>query len=64
MATESCTTGGTIARLKDIAGVTVDDKTVKVLDDLAKSRNALQHYGLTDNSRAVEARAAKVLDFG
>jgi hypothetical protein len=60
---DSCTTTGAIARLKDIAGVTVSDKSSKSLAILSKWRNALQHYGLTANARAVETRAAQVLDF-
>lgn len=59
---ESCTTNGAIARLKDIVGISLPEQDGKSLEILAKSRNALQHYGLTDNARAVEARAAKVLD--
>ncbi|MEW2417555.1 hypothetical protein AB0953_28090 [Streptomyces sp. NPDC046866] len=59
----SCGIKETIARLKDIARVNIDDKAVAHLADLTKDRNALQHYGLTHNARAVESRAAKVLDF-
>ncbi|MCP9991177.1 hypothetical protein LUX09_12815 [Streptomyces albogriseolus] len=60
---ESCTTNGAIARLKDIAGVTVDDRAAKSLAVLSRWRNALQHYGLKVNARAVDTRAAQVLDF-
>ncbi len=60
---DSCTTTGAIARLKDIAGVTVDDKSAKSLAILSKWRNALQHYGLKAPAPAVETRAAQVLDF-
>ncbi|MFE1384223.1 CHY zinc finger protein [Streptomyces sp. NPDC058740] len=60
---ESCTTTAALARLKEIAGVAVDDKAAKSLAILAKWRNALQHYGLKAQSRAVEARAVQVLDF-
>ncbi|MFF1717580.1 hypothetical protein [Streptomyces sviceus] len=60
---ESCTTTAAIARLQDIAGVTVNDKSAKSLAILSKWRNALQHYGLKVNARAVETRAAQVLDF-
>ncbi|MGW4509225.1 hypothetical protein ACWENO_31755 [Streptomyces sp. NPDC004436] len=56
---DSCSTAGTIDRLRDIAGVPLDETAIKAL---TKSRNALQHYGLTDKAHAVEARAAKVLD--
>ncbi|GHG50344.1 hypothetical protein [Streptomyces griseocarneus] len=60
---ESCTTDAAVDRLKHIAGIPIDDKAGKALKVLAKSRNALQHYGLTAPARAVEARAAEVLDF-
>ncbi|MFI8265308.1 hypothetical protein [Streptomyces sp. NPDC085665] len=60
---DSCTTEGTIARLQGIAGVVIDDKTVGYVKDLIKSRNALQHYGLTYSARSVESHAVKVLDF-
>ncbi|MFP1628870.1 hypothetical protein ACLB9X_27685 [Streptomyces sp. 5K101] len=60
---ESCTTAAALARLKDIAGVAVDDKSAKSLAILSKWRNAIQHYGLKTQARAVEARAAQVLDF-
>ncbi|MBZ9644494.1 hypothetical protein [Streptomyces sp. PSKA30] len=60
---ESCTTTGAVARLKDIADVTISDKSAKSLAILSKWRNALQHYGLKANARAVETRAAQVLDF-
>ncbi|UQI49765.1 hypothetical protein M1P56_35225 (plasmid) [Streptomyces sp. HU2014] len=60
---ESCTTDAALDRLRNIAGVRIDDKTAASLKSLAKSRNALQHYGLTAPARAVEARAAEVLDF-
>ncbi|MFG2563348.1 hypothetical protein [Streptomyces sp. NPDC048496] len=60
---DSCTTTGAIVRLKDIADVTVSDKSAKSLAILSKRRNALQHYGLKANAHAVETRAAQVLDF-
>ncbi|MEU1516185.1 hypothetical protein ABZ490_29295 [Streptomyces sp. NPDC005811] len=60
---ESCGTDATVERLRDIAGVTIDRKDVEALKDLARDRNALQHYGLTHNAHAVEARAGRVLDF-
>ncbi|GAA4297112.1 hypothetical protein GCM10023086_11120 [Streptomyces venetus] len=59
----SCTTEAAIDRLRNIAGVDVDDKSAAALKKLAETRNALQHYGLTWPARAVEARAADVLDF-
>ncbi|WP_166028973.1 hypothetical protein [Streptomyces chilikensis] len=60
---ESCNTTVTIARLRQIADVEIDEKSIKAIDVLAKSRNALQHFGLSTPARAIEARAAQVLDF-
>lgn len=60
---ESCTTHAAVDRLRNVADVEVDDKSAAALKLLAKDRNALQHYGLTVPARAVEARAAEVLDF-
>ncbi|MBP0460472.1 hypothetical protein [Streptomyces montanisoli] len=60
---DSCTTATAVKRLRNIAGVTISEKDARALKDLAETRNALQHYGLTHNARALEARAAKVLDF-
>ncbi|MCX4458514.1 hypothetical protein OOK58_42130 [Streptomyces sp. NBC_01728] len=60
---ESCTTGDAVKRLRNIAGVTIHPKESDALDALAKDRNALQHFGLTHNAGAVEARAGEVLDF-
>ncbi|GGV62973.1 hypothetical protein GCM10010277_68720 [Streptomyces longisporoflavus] len=59
----SCTTEAAVERLRNVAGVAVNDKGARALDALAKTRNSLQHYGLTMPARAVEARAAEVLDF-
>ncbi|MGW7369762.1 hypothetical protein ACWGI8_41660 [Streptomyces sp. NPDC054841] len=60
---ESCTTDAAVERLRRIVGIAIDDKDHRALKDLAKDRNALQHYGLTHNAEAVEARAGTVLDF-
>ncbi|MFJ8948436.1 hypothetical protein ACIRG4_35395 [Streptomyces sp. NPDC102395] len=60
---ESCGTDAAVERLRDIAGIAIDRKEAEALKDLAKDRNALQHYGLTHNAHAVEARAGRVLDF-
>lgn len=49
--------------MRDIADVSVSDKSAKSLAILSKWRNALQHYGLKANARAIESRAAQVLDF-
>ncbi|CAM5649092.1 hypothetical protein [Streptomyces griseomycini] len=62
----SCGPDETIQRLRDIAEVQITEKDRKALSRLAKDRNALQHYGLfgqSANARAVESRAAEVLDF-
>ncbi|WP_331751891.1 hypothetical protein OG713_45925 (plasmid) [Streptomyces sp. NBC_00723] len=60
---KSCTVGEAVARLRNIVGVTITDKEQEALKDLGRDRNALQHYGLTHNARALEARAGRVLDF-
>ncbi|MFD8951577.1 hypothetical protein ACFV0B_22260 [Streptomyces xanthophaeus] len=60
---ESCGTEAAVARLRRIGNIPISDKDAKALKDLAKDRNALQHYGLTHSAEAVEARAATVLDF-
>ncbi|MDW8803696.1 hypothetical protein P1P68_02450 [Streptomyces scabiei] len=60
---ESCGTSAAARRLRDVAGIAIGKKDSDALDALAKDRNALQHYGLTHNAHAVEARAGRVLDF-
>ncbi|MEV5255254.1 hypothetical protein AB0K98_26220 [Streptomyces werraensis] len=60
---ESCGTSAALERLRDIAGIRFDGKEIQALSALAADRNALQHYGLTHNAAAVEARAGRVLDF-
>ncbi|MFJ7495840.1 hypothetical protein ACIQZB_32575 [Streptomyces sp. NPDC097727] len=50
-------------RLRRIVGLPIGDKDAAARTKPAKTRNALQHYGLTDRARAVEARTAEVLDF-
>ncbi|MEV6477697.1 hypothetical protein [Streptomyces sp. NPDC051657] len=59
----SCTPAQTVDRLRRIVGLPIGDKDATALTRLAKTRNALQHYGLTDSARAVEARTVEVLDF-
>ncbi|MFI9155689.1 hypothetical protein [Streptomyces sp. NPDC053367] len=59
---KSCTVGEAVTRLRNIVGITITDKEQEALDALARDRNALQHYGLSHNARAVEARAGRVLD--
>ncbi|WP_158711156.1 hypothetical protein [Streptomyces sp. NRRL S-1824] len=60
---ESCGTKDTINRLRAIAHVVIEDADLKAVEALAHARNALQHYGLTASSYAVEAQAVRVLDF-
>ncbi|MEV2255921.1 hypothetical protein AB0I94_36095 [Streptomyces sp. NPDC050147] len=60
---DSCSTIAAVERLRNIARISVSDQDVKALKDLADDRNALQHFGLTHNARAIEARAASALDF-
>ncbi|MEU8828833.1 hypothetical protein [Streptomyces sp. NPDC048636] len=60
---QSCGITDTVTRLNEIARVTLTATDQKALKSLGRDRNALQHYGLTHNARAVEARAGQVLDF-
>ncbi|MFD5756186.1 hypothetical protein [Streptomyces mirabilis] len=60
---ESCGIDDTVRRLRHITGLAITDQEHKALKDLARDRNALQHYGLTHPARAVETRAGNVLDF-
>lgn len=60
---ESCTTRQAVQRLRSIVGCDITDDERSALIALASDRNALQHYGLTQNAHAVEARAGRVLDF-
>lgn len=59
----SCGTADTVTRLTEIAQVTITAKEQNALKSLGQDRNALQHYGLTHNARAVESRAGQALDF-
>ncbi|MFG2789117.1 hypothetical protein [Streptomyces sp. NPDC048419] len=60
---KSCTTTEAVTRLRNIADVSITDQADSALKDLARDRNALQHFGLSHDARAVEARAGRVLDF-
>jgi hypothetical protein len=53
----------TIRRIDEVVGIAISDKDRSALLALAKTRNALQHWGLTESAPAVESRAAAVLDF-
>lgn len=59
----SCSPGETVMRLQNIVGVSIGAEEEEAIRSLAKSRNALQHYGLTDTEGTIEARTAEVLDF-
>ncbi|MGW1506120.1 hypothetical protein ACWCQW_48055 [Streptomyces mirabilis] len=59
---ESCGTTEAISRLRGIAGIAFPETDTKEIAQLAKWRNALQHYGLSVAALAVESRAAQVLD--
>ncbi len=60
---KSVTPEQAIIRLQNIVGVEISEKEVKALKKLTADRNKLQHFGFTDNARALEARAGEVLDF-
>ncbi|MFJ5280316.1 hypothetical protein [Streptomyces parvulus] len=60
---ESCGTAEAITRLRNIIGMDLPKGPVDEINQLAKWRNALQHYGLTAPAGAVESRAARILDF-
>ncbi|MFK4600485.1 serine/arginine repetitive matrix protein 1 [Streptomyces pristinaespiralis] len=60
---KSVTPDQAVARLRNIVGVPISDKEGKALKKLTEDRNKLQHFGLTQNAYAVEARAGEVLDF-
>lgn len=59
----SVTPDEAIRRLIDVVGIEISKEERKELDELVKSRNALQHWGHTASANAIEVRAAKVLSF-
>ncbi|MEU5630263.1 hypothetical protein ACH47C_01650 [Streptomyces rishiriensis] len=59
----SCGPEETVERLRHVLGVHITDEEQEQLQALAKSRNALQHYGLTDADGTIEARTVAVLEF-
>ncbi|MFF0408331.1 hypothetical protein [[Kitasatospora] papulosa] len=59
----SCSLKETVLRLRNIVGVAITQDEEGQIVSLAKSRNALQHYGLTDSEGTIETRTAEVLDF-
>lgn len=60
---KSVTTDAAVIRLRNIVGVPITDEEQKALKNLSDDRNKLQHFGLTHDAHAVEARAVAVLDF-
>lgn len=60
---ESLTQVETIRKLSAVLGIDIAERDKQTLLSLAKTRNALQHWGLAESAPAVEARAADVLDF-
>ncbi|MEU5162263.1 hypothetical protein AB0G74_22015 [Streptomyces sp. NPDC020875] len=59
----SCGVEKAIERLSDDVGISIPDTAKTNILRLADQRNALQHYGLTSTTLAVESRAVPVLDF-
>ncbi|MFE0776898.1 hypothetical protein [Streptomyces sp. NPDC058861] len=59
----SCTTEAAFERLRNIVGLDLPAKGITAVTRLARDRNALTHYGLTQPAAAVETRAADVLNF-
>ncbi|MEV5365583.1 hypothetical protein AB0L12_22900 [Streptomyces cellulosae] len=60
---DSASNAETIRRLVHAVGLEISDDDKNTLLDLAKTRNKLQHWGLTEEVNAVLKRAAKALDF-
>ncbi|MER5905156.1 hypothetical protein ABT150_34600 [Streptomyces mirabilis] len=60
---QSCGAGTAIERLGSVLGIRVSDASTKAVAKLGKTRNQLQHDGLTQSALAIEAQAAEVLDF-
>jgi transcription elongation factor Elf1 len=60
---KSVTTEAAVVRLRNIVGARITDEEQKALKNLGEDRNKLQHFGLTHDAHAVEARATAVLDF-
>ncbi|WP_328399655.1 hypothetical protein OHS70_22065 [Streptomyces sp. NBC_00390] len=60
---ESCGIDEAIDRLDRVLDMQVSSDATKAINRLRRSRNQLQHDGLTQPAPAVEASAAEVLDF-
>ncbi|MEU9247773.1 hypothetical protein [Streptomyces sp. NPDC048385] len=59
----SCSPQETLLRLRTVVGLPITPGDEAEIVSLAKSRNALQHYGLTDSEGTIETRTVAVLDF-
>ncbi|MEU4615193.1 hypothetical protein [Streptomyces umbrinus] len=60
---KSCGVDKAIERLIDVLGIPVSTDGASAVAKLGKTRNQLQHDGLTQSALAIEAQAAEVLDF-
>ncbi|MEV0695474.1 hypothetical protein [Streptomyces sp. NPDC050388] len=60
---ESATVAESMRRLVDMVGVPVRKDDREAVEELAKLRNRLQHWGLQETVALVEKQAASVLDF-
>lgn len=58
---ESCSLATTLDRLEKIARVSLTQQERRAISSLAKTRNALTHYGHSASAYQVEAQAARVL---
>jgi hypothetical protein len=59
----SCNIDETVDRLRYVVGVPINDAQHRQIRALTNTRNALEHYGLTDPDLAIETRIIDVLDF-
>ncbi|MFE5580035.1 hypothetical protein [Kitasatospora sp. NPDC056531] len=60
---QSCGIDDVIKRLRQQTDVDIPPAVKSEITMLAKQRNRLQHFGLTETALAIEARTATVLDF-
>jgi ribosomal protein S27E len=60
---ETCTTNQLLDRLQNLVGTALTESQLQAIKNLTRSRNALQHHGLSDSAPAVESRTVEVLDF-
>ncbi|MFJ8860238.1 hypothetical protein ACIRD8_17595 [Streptomyces sp. NPDC102451] len=59
----STTIEGAMTRLREIAGVNIDEASRSAIIKLTQTRNAFTHYGHSASAYAVEAQATRVLSF-